>query len=206
MLSFAEVPNPINFNLSTFIDEYSKNQTLAEIYFREKYARQTFEIGFPRIFFDVERNYFDEKGLQVVFKAIELFGHLIPSVRINNFDLNSNQTLAINSYINKYCVESLTHLQIDHGAADRMLNLHGPFKNLQRLEIRFGFLRFNQSNFDEVFPELRHLNIGLMTFTSGCFEHLFPRLQFLSVGNWPSSAKILQLNPQLKHVTRKCFS
>lgn len=200
MLSFADVPNPINFNLSTLIAEYSKNQTLAELYFQEKYARQTFEIGIARTSFDVERNYFDEKGLDVVFDAIKLFGHLMKSVRINNFDLNSNQTLKVNSYINEYCTQSLTHLQIDYGAADRMLNLVGPFIHLERLDIRFGFLRFNQSNFDKTFPALVQLDIGIMTFTSGCFEHHFPSLEYLSIGNWPSTEKIIQLNPQLKHV------
>lgn len=167
---------------------------MSEIYFREKFAEQVFEIS-------GDRNIIDFECLFVVLEALQIFGHLISKLRINYVGFDADQIRKINTHVNDYCAKSLIHLEIDLSDAEKLSSLKGPFANVKFLELRYGFLKYNESNFDEMFPAVRHLDLGLMARVSGCFEHHFRHLEFLNTkAGWSSTEKLLLLNRQLKHL------
>lgn len=189
-------------DLLKFSIENPKNHAAVEIVFNHWFLGIKFEIISPNL---------SPKGtFNDTLDVVEHFGHLITNLKVDYRLLDTNQSEKLNEYLNIYCLDSLTDIELVHCDSDKIANLHGPFERVENVQFHLGNLRKTALKFQEIFPSIRSLNLGEMYYTHpGCFEHSFPLLENLTVEFWygfypytvAQLEKRVQSNPQLKHIT-----
>ena len=137
---------------------------------------------------------------------LRCFGHTFVDLSLTyiNKYRKSRKVNYLMSYINEFCAESLTKIQINTGRAIK--EFKKPFPNIETLELHTSLSR--DFNMNIIFPKLRHLiclrrcNPRTITTVVNCpnLEHLqFGNICVMRIDkNRQTIADFLRLNPQLK--------
>ncbi|XP_055301719.1 uncharacterized protein LOC129568168 [Sitodiplosis mosellana] len=188
--------------LQKYFSANPMNRYAIVIVFKHRYLYEQFVINSP--------NLSPNGTFNDTLDVVQNFGHLIKMLKVDYRLLDTDQSAALNKILNDRSSYSLVDVELVHCDDDKILDLRGPFLNVESVQLRMGNLRTNASRFDKIFPALRRLHLGEMYYThAGCFEHNFPHLESLTVefwyGSYPHTAVLLETrlraNPQLKHVT-----
>lgn len=143
------------------------------------------------------------------------FGHLISRLDVQNHKFNRNDSAAIIRCMNKYCVESLTQLNLDFIKCDTIEHLTAPLNNVEELSlivearrIKSGVLPLNQ-----LFPTLKKLHLKLYSDLDYAFIYCnFSHLEHLSVAAsnnvWDRKdhvEELLRKNPNIRSFNARDF-
>lgn len=190
---------------------HPNNYAAAEILYREKYGKVRIMISGRRIndivYHNIETNTFGLYDFNLTLTVLKLFGHLIPSLRIDYENYTDLEREQINQYINRYCAETVTNIEIGYCRGNEFANLTGPFKNTKNVYLKFGILNTRNVRFNEIFPNVSHLNLGGILYSdSCCFEHNFTQLEHLDINlfqraNHSKLAKILEINSHIRSIS-----
>lgn len=129
---------------------------------------------------------FDNATILMILKR---FGHLILSLNEDN-DLKTQTAKPIHEYINLYCSETLTHLDIHNRYNDIFNEYKKPFRKLVSLKLGGIFKRFDPKektylelnfNFNETFPSVRRLNLARSSVYDMMDEQIVPQLEELTI-------------------------
>lgn len=132
---------------------------------------------------------------------LKYFGHFLENVIIQYNGINSDLKI-INTLLNKSCLETLKHLQLNFAEMNDMEQLKIPFKGVEEFSTFISKHKLKSSmKLNELFPNLRQLNLTLqrdvdISFIDGQFSHLNQfRFTVPSDGN---AKKRMQLIKQLR--------
>lgn len=189
------------------------NKLASKVLFIYKYDEINFQVHHD--IFQSEPYYEKENVIKLydinfAMKIFEMFGNLITNLKIDYETLPAKQINVINEQIQKYCLDSLNHLEIGYIFGNELMSLKGPFSKAENVSIfnqsTHGILKTNGMNFKQMFPKVRRFNVAGVSFTDPkCLEHNFPRLEHLNLNlkekNHEYIEKIIQLNPQLKSIS-----
>lgn len=116
----------------------------------------------------------------------------------------------LNEYINKYGAKWLKEInfQYPYTSYNPLVGLEGPFTQLEKVKFRGGTIR-SRMNLHDILPAVRSLDVGLMSLLAEDLTQHFHTMESLTIpkdfgvykSNIPTFEQILELNPQLKHLT-----
>lgn len=150
------------------------------------------------------------RTLKLYLGILRCFGDKISHLCIQNSNKIANKgDDHLDRYIHQYCADTLTKLELEY----RVISMNAfsqPMKNITKLRIFNCDLGKQLPNFVDWFPNLRDLELHMDS--KNIDENLtavsFPHLESLSFGlsktsgrfNSNCATKLLQANPQLKHL------
>lgn len=143
---------------------------------------------------------------QLAFKFLRNFGQIISKIMVSKLDYYGGKSWydEIDKYINEYCFDSLKELHID-SIVNTTDAWKKPFKNLIIISISENLFNCHLSNFSEIFPSIRSIEIKndltMNRTPPSCFAYHFPHLKEFNLDaivkeEW----KVFELNPQLRRI------
>lgn len=151
-------------------------------------------------------------------KVLKNYGHLISSIKIDNFYMPLNSAKTIYKLINLHCSETLTELHISNTLTNIFDAFEKPFKIVENLLLEGSFDKLDNSNygFNELFPSMRFLKCGVMsTYNTKWINNRFEHLEYVHAHlNDQASVyagrfrayeleQLIRSNPQIKNLTLK---
>lgn len=161
------------------------------------------------------RSYSSEKGadvlllkeLSTIIPFLKYFGRVTTKLLVEFDKDKSDQCLAIEESILKYC-DALVVLELQNCRKGAFESIKKPF-DLEVFRFRSGYLGQNLSKFNTWFPKLRSLTISHATVANTlCIQQTFPLLEHLDVKIGSASKKFsndnihtaISMNPQLRSI------
>lgn len=200
-----------NADLKTLINvakSHPYNHRAAGLIFKSKFANERFIIdGLDRSaadFLTRDRNSFD---MNVVVGALHTFGHLITKLTIDYGLLDDQQMEQINENVSECVAGSLTELELKGCHDHKLKGLRGPFKSVDLVCLRYGYVISSDIDFNEMFPSVRVIDVrSMLSLSPQSSDHHFANLEemhleYYLVNDSPRMKLRLQLNPQLKRIS-----
>lgn len=193
-------------------ETHPNNHAAAELIYRDKYGDWRiviYSLQVPGILFN------ESPQTKTIFlydfdftlAVLKIFGHLIPTLRIDYGIYTDQQRGQINQHINQYCAETMTYFEIGHFRGDEFNTLPGPFKKVENVCFKLGKLNTENIRFNEIFPNVKRMDFGPMLFThSSCFECNFTQLEHLDLNmfqghNQSKLATTLEMNSHVRSIS-----
>lgn len=143
-------------------------------------------------------------------RLLKYFGLIFRRLKIDNREIEFNQSAIINQYANEYTSEFLTHLNLGDVKTDTLSQFTVPFKLVEDFSCLIGLreIQMNIMRFDRLFPKLRRLSLILNSNLDYSFiDCRLPNLKYLdisvSTNGWKRKKQIeglIRKNPQLESI------
>lgn len=142
-------------------------------------------------------------GPDILEDFLKAFGPSIESFSIWYFFISGPKHKEIGNWINTYLSETLLELEVKHYTTGGFDDMKKSFKKVERMTFDgfWGDLSENTLSFNELFPEMRVLNLSTGYFSGGhLFGNHYPNLVELNthVESSEDLMKLLEKNSQLK--------
>lgn len=132
---------------------------------------------------------------------LRCFGAKISEIRVYYGEI-SKQNVYLDRYINQYCADSLTSIDLYNNNKQTFLTNRFPipFSKVEFVQFDNADLENKQSNLVDWFPKLRSLQMKYVTFDESAIAVSFSHLEELSLlyCSIENAANLLQANRQLK--------
>lgn len=194
--------------LANVAKTHSYNRRAAEVVFNDKFANKLFEINgkvLKRKECQIGFNYTFE--FNAMLNALEMFGHLMTTLRLQYDYFTAEQSECINKHVSKYTKDSLISIEIKSPFDEYLKGLTGPFGSAKIVHLQNGQIKSNNFAFNQIFPAVRFFDLSTMTsISTECIEHHFLHLEEMHIEymlstNSPALERRLRLNAQLKALT-----
>lgn len=141
-------------------------------------------------------------------RLLRCFGQYISSLRIW-YDYRDLKHL--DRYVNEYCANSLTNIEIVTAPTNAMEHLTKPFTKIETVQFTCSCIIGNLTKFNQWFPKMRRLEINnSLTIRPRSINEHFPHLEELRINHLDfedydciqrsNIAEVVRLNPQLKNL------
>lgn len=143
-----------------------------------------------------------------ILQTLKHFGRFIRKFRLELRDDNSEHSQIIYKFIENYCTDSLTDL--DMANLDILKYVKKPFTRVEHIRIRnyLAHLESNQPFLNETFPALREFALSFHTDNIEPLNCFFPNLEHVSVkGTFGADSieKFLRTNSHIKEAEIRTF-
>lgn len=162
-----------------------------------------------------ESHRFEINDFPTAVKIIRHFGHFINWLEIQNHDIQKNHSRTIGRLLNKYCVDTLHHLDLGFIKCDTFEQFTAPFDNVTELSLIVETKNGKSGNLpmNEMFPSLQRLKVTLYADVDYKFLYCnFTNLRNLIIGAskniWNKKDRVeqlLQMNSHIRHLNIRDF-
>lgn len=186
----------------------------ARIIYIEKYANKEVKfngdvVNKKGLVINESENTIEINDTRMCLKIFRAFGSNLQELVLNFNGIGPRRSQAISKMLNFCCARTLTKLEWNECPVDAMDASSKKFSKLQHLRMTNGSLGVSMSQFNDIFPALRYLELNhVVVVNRKCIEHTFPNLIHLKVHINISRKKIdftasnikaaLTLNPQIR--------
>lgn len=175
------------------------NQTFAQYaldVFEQKYSNALVVIQNPKVKPTLwanpihgDRDFIYVAKFSYALKILKYFGHLIKRMNIdyNEYYLSTEDPKEVNDYINLYCADTLTNLNVMGEDENLFAEMKKPFKAVKNLILSgpFKSLASSTLSFGELFPALHELSLYIKSINDqNSVVQAYPHLEKLSVSFW----------------------
>lgn len=197
----------VNKNFAYFANNVFR-RTFADHEFLIFYDASKLNKSAPQNPYEINPGLIRISDFSLILQTLKHFGPLIRKLRLELSDDNSEHLQIIYKYIEDYCTDSLTDLDMEN--LDILKYTKKPFTRVERFRIRsyLAQLESNQPLLNETFPALREFPLS---FRSDNMEPLicyFPHLEHVSVKatfGTDSIEKFLRTNSHIKEADVRMF-
>lgn len=150
---------------------------------------------------------------KLIINTLKYFGCVIKKLKITYANIDLIESKLITRYLNKYCSDSLTELQLENCGGNILKYMNRPFKNVEHLT--FGQRLLDVSNetplMNQTFPNVQRLSLDLTEFSSqypGChLPHLIHLdLNINDLRDESNVIKVIESNPYVRSINLRSIS
>lgn len=183
------------FDLTVLIETNHQLSSLAHDMIVRRLAKKTVVFSSP-YFTTTKKEFIHEddvhiriRNLPIVYNVLKRFGQYIKNLEIDHYFLDE-RAKTIYELVNMYCSKTLTGIHLKNVMEDFLKEFSQPFKAVKKVHLEgdlrnFGDLRLT---INELFPEMRQLQLGQVKFTdTESIAQNFPHLQEFDVDIFPAT-------------------
>lgn len=181
--------------------------------FHRKYSTKTVEISAWKFSMYQTANYFETLsvdecieiyGLKMCLRFVRCFGSSIKNLEIK---YNQRRYICVESYVNKYCADSLIAVSHWNKSNFSIETIQKPFIKVECIQIKNANLDKQFPFLPRCYPNVRHLNLQSVVVDHDLVEVSFPMLNHLSIDIEPGNTNkfsykdvgdLLHMNPQIR--------